>query len=179
MNVEPEDACRGAHVCRLGLAVGIRRIDDQGELGRGRQQRVHDLQPLWAYLVGECGHAGQVTAGSAQAGNKSQRDRIGAGEKHNRNCIGRCLGGPRPGNPAERCDRCHLAAYEIGGQGRQSIILTLRPAVLDSQIAALDKAGFLQPIAKGFQFWGFIALVAGAQIADHRPLLLRPRSQRP
>jgi len=41
-------------------------------------------------------------------------------------------------------DHVHLAADQIGGQFGQPIIMTLRPAELDCQVAALRIAGIAQ-----------------------------------
>jgi hypothetical protein len=39
-------------------------------------------------------------------------------------------------------DYCHLAAYQIGCEVGQLIVLVLRPAILDRHILAFDVAGF-------------------------------------
>ena len=41
-----------------------------------------------------------------------------------------------------RSDHCHLTAYQIGCEVGQSIVLVLRPAILDRHVLALDVAGF-------------------------------------
>ena len=47
-----------------------------------------------------------------------------------------------------RVDDRHLAANQIGRQRRQAIILTLRPAVFDADIAVFDIAGVVQALAE-------------------------------
>jgi hypothetical protein len=41
-----------------------------------------------------------------------------------------------------RSDHRHLTAYQIGCEVGQSVVLVLRPAILDHDILALDVAGF-------------------------------------
>src|SRR6516162_6696731 len=41
-----------------------------------------------------------------------------------------------------RSDHRHLTAYQIGCEVGQSVVLVLRPAILDRNILALDVAGF-------------------------------------
>ena len=42
----------------------------------------------------------------------------------------------------------HLTTNQIGRQRRQSIVLALRPAILDRHVLTLDIAGFLQALAE-------------------------------
>ena len=41
-----------------------------------------------------------------------------------------------------RSDHRHLTAYQIGCEVGQSVVLVLRPPILDHRILALDVAGF-------------------------------------
>src|SRR5262249_28288094 len=68
-------------------------------------------------------------------------------------------------------------ASEIGGQRRQSIELTLRPAIFDPHIAAIDEAGVAETLVKRRHTEFCTAGNSHAQIADGR--LLRARRQRP
>ncbi|HEX3410283.1 MAG TPA: hypothetical protein VHT00_01080 [Stellaceae bacterium] len=52
------------------------------------------------------------------------------------------------GDAARSYDHVDLAADEIGGQCRQSIIAALRPAVFDRHVLSLDIAGFAQSLAE-------------------------------
>src|SRR6516225_2393907 len=42
----------------------------------------------------------------------------------------------------------HLSANQIGRQCRQSIVLVLRPAILDRDVVAFDIANFVQPLTE-------------------------------
>ena len=48
-----------------------------------------------------------------------------------------------------RGDYRHLTAYQIGCEVGQSVVLVLRPAILDRHILALGEAGFAQALTKG------------------------------
>src|SRR6516162_7910844 len=47
-----------------------------------------------------------------------------------------------------RSDHRHLTAYQIGCEVGQSVVLVLRPAILDHDILALDVAGFTKALAE-------------------------------
>jgi hypothetical protein len=109
---------------------------------------VEQLQPLGGELPGDEGHAGQVSARSAQARDEPDVDRIGTGHENDRNRLRRGLGGERPIDGAGRNDDGYATLHQIGRQPRQPIILILREAILDTEVAALDKPGFLQASAE-------------------------------
>jgi len=56
----------------------------------------------------------------------------------------RCLRGEGWSGRPCRKDNGHLLANQIGGQRRQSIILTIRPTVFDGDVFALDIAHFFE-----------------------------------
>src|SRR5215831_7808730 len=78
-----------------------------------------------------------------------------------------------------RSDHRHLTAYQIGCEVGQSVVLVLRPAILDRHILALDVAGFTNALPE----CGQIARTIGRRAAeepDHRHrLLLGARRERP
>src|SRR6516164_6121582 len=78
-----------------------------------------------------------------------------------------------------RSDHRHLTAYQIGCEVGQSVVLVLRPAILDRHILALDVAGFTDAMPE----CGQIARTIGRRAAEepdhwHRRLL-RARRERP
>src|SRR5262249_40058003 len=74
----------------------------------------------------------------------------------------------------------NLSAHQFTGQRRQPIILTVRPAVFDCDVLALDMARLLQPLSKRAQTLHVVLKRCGAEEADHRECrLLRARRQRP
>src|SRR6516162_10480884 len=79
-----------------------------------------------------------------------------------------------------RSDHRHLMAYQIGCEVGQSVVLVLRPAILDRNILALDVAGFTKALAECGQIACTINRPRAAQESYHRHRrLLRARRERP
>ncbi len=79
-----------------------------------------------------------------------------------------------------RSDHRHLTAYQIGCEVGQSVVLILRPAILDHNILALDVAGFANALPECGQITCTISKRRAAEKSDHRHRrLLRPRRKRP
>jgi hypothetical protein len=73
-----------------------------------------------------------------------------------------------------------LTVDKFSCQRRQSIILTLGPAVFDRHIPALDEAGFAQTLAERGHHRGVSARRFAVEPSDHRHRrLLRLRRKRP
>ena len=58
-------------------ATGIGRVDEHGHRGRRGDQFVQHLEPFGSQLHAQGGHAREVAARPAEAGDKSQRDGVG------------------------------------------------------------------------------------------------------
>ena len=103
-----------------------------------------------------------------------------ADREDDRNRRGRRLGRQRR-CAAGRGNHGHLTANQIGRQCRQSIVLTLRPAIFDRHVAAFDIAGFAQALAECAPRSGaYSAGRPAIEKPDHRHRrLLRARRQRP
>jgi hypothetical protein len=79
-----------------------------------------------------------------------------------------------------RSDHRHLTAYQVGCEVGQSIILVLRPAILDRHILALDVAGFADALPECGHQTCSVGRRRAAQEPDHRHRrLLRTRCERP
>ncbi len=79
-----------------------------------------------------------------------------------------------------RSDHRHLTAYQIGCEVGQSVVLVLRPAILDRHILALDVAGFTNALPECGQKACAIGKRRNAEETDHRRCRLLPsRRQRP
>src|SRR5262245_50751331 len=79
-----------------------------------------------------------------------------------------------------RSDHRHLTAYQIGCEVGQSVVLVLRPAILNRHILALDVAGFTKALAECGQISCTIDRLRAAEEPNHRHRrLLRPRGERP
>ena len=178
-SLSPSARAAGCSSLRLHLGVGIGRIDERADGRRRRDQAVQQLQPLRLQLHAQRGHAGEIAARPVQAGDQPERDRIGAGEEHDRNGPGRGLGGEHAEHLAGDGDHRDLSADQVGRQRRQPVVLLLRPAIFDRDVAALDIAGFAQALAERVQPARVAAGGGAAQEADHRQRRLRARGQRP
>src|SRR6266568_4703339 len=79
-----------------------------------------------------------------------------------------------------RSDHRHLTAYQIGCEVGQSVVLVLRPAILDRHILALDVAGFTNALPECGQIACTISKRRAAEEPDHRHRrLLRARREWP
>jgi hypothetical protein len=108
---------------------------------------VEQLQPFRRQLARQNGGPSEIRAGTVEAGNKTQCDRVTAGGKDDRYSRRRCFRGPRCLAGAGY-DHRNAATDAIGCNYRQSIILVLRTPILDRNVLALDIAGFLQALEK-------------------------------
>src|SRR5262249_51539991 len=104
-------------------------------------------QMLCAQLCVEVIEARGIAARPGKTGDKTEFDRIPGDEEHDWNRCGRSLG----------CDCCKdggcddhrdLTAHKFRRHLRQSIVLTLGPAVLDRHAAPIDVTGFGQTPAE-------------------------------
>jgi hypothetical protein len=104
---------------------------------------------------------------------------VAASQEGDRDCRGRRLGS-KCWWDAGSGNHGYLTTNQIGRQGRQSIVLALRPTVFDRDVPALDVAGLVQTLPEAGQTDIGVGLGrAGAEIADHRHrLLLRVQRRR-
>ena len=65
-------------------------------------------------------------------------------------------------------DHRDLTAYQIGCEVGQSVVLVLRPAILDRHILALDVAGFTNALPECGQIACTIGKRRTAEEPDHR-----------
>src|SRR5215813_14043125 len=126
------------------------------------------------------GHARGVATRAIQAADKPELDWITAVREDDwsrRSCRLCCLG--RIGAPHRR-DHVHMTADEIIGEGGQSIILAIGPAILDCRILALDIAGFAQaPTESGYAGGECYSRPAVEETDHRRRWLLRACRERP
>jgi hypothetical protein len=98
-----------------------------------------------------------VTLPPIEPCDQTRLNRVTAEAKHDRDRRGCGFGRERRWRAAHRGHDNHLAADQIGGHFRQSIIFIARPPVFDCDVAALGIAGFSQAFAEARR-----ALVSGA-----------------
>src|SRR5947209_6415750 len=122
---------------------------------------------------------GDIATRPVEACDEAEFDRVAADredDRYRRSCrLGcNCRGG------LGRSDHCHLTAYQIGCEVGQSIILPLRPAILDRHVPALDMAGLAQALAECSHKVCSVSRRRAAEEPDHRQRrLLRTRRARP
>src|SRR4051812_7257184 len=110
-------------------------------------QLVQEFQPLWHHLLGEEIDTCRIAARPSEAGDKSKPHRVfrhGEDYGNSRSCCLRCKGRRSVG-----CgDHGDLSANQFGGKLGQPLELTLREAIIDRHVLALDKADIPEPLAK-------------------------------
>ena len=97
---------------------------------------MHQPKLLCPKLQDNEGDAGDVTTRPIETRDEAVLNRVTAGCEDDRDFRVRGFGRNAPMG-AVRSDHRHLTAYQIGSKVRQSIILVLRPAILDRHILAL------------------------------------------
>ena len=137
-------------------------------------------QALRPEISADIHYPGHVAARPVEARDQPRPDRITAGIEDDGNCCGRRLGCGCGNHRRIGDNHGHAVAHQIGDQRRKSVVLVLRPTMLDGDVAALDKAGFVQALEKTTQIFWELAGCSAMKIPDHRQrLLLRPRRERP
>src|SRR5262245_30114681 len=91
------------------------------------------------------GDTGDVAARPVETGDEAELNRVAAGYEDDRDRRSRRLGYNCRGD-VMRSDHRHLTAYQIGCEVGQSVVLVLRPAILDHDILALDVTGFTKAL---------------------------------
>ena len=149
MELQPEGAGRRLQVSQLwsrqsGL-VGLTSSAMTVAVGTNSRSSSSRFGPSSAFKVTPV----SVAARPVQAGDEAK---LRPGRSPITKTIGivvvAALAASAAGGAAARDDHGHLTADQIGRQCRQSIILTLRPAIFDRHILALDIAGFAQALAE-------------------------------
>src|SRR5262245_19698679 len=176
MELQPKVAGRRLHISRKGLGTGIVRVDEEpNDVGRG-DELMQQLQPLWSDFYTQAGSAGDIAARPVKACHQAELHRIEAGGEHNGNCRRRCPCGQH--RNAICCDRVDLTADQLGRQRWQTIVLTLRPPILDCDVLSFNVAGVFQALAECARSNRVPIGRCAIEKSDHRHRLLRSRGQR-
>ena len=174
-------ASRCLKVSRLDLGTGIGRIDERCHDGCHGHHLVQHFYLLLHQLRGQVAHARDIATWSVEARDKSNRDRVGRSRENDRNPRGRrscceCRRSACCGN------RRHLMLHQLGRQERQSIVLTLSPAVFDRHVPTFDETRFAQALTECARHEAVCAIrrfVVKPSDYWHRRGLLRLRGERP
>src|SRR5262245_27970835 len=126
---------------------------------------------------------GDIAARPVETGDEAKLNRVATACEDDRDRRSRRLGHHCRGGV--RSDRRHLMAYQIGCEVGQSVVLVLRPAILNRYILALDVAGVTNALPECGQKARTIGRrprAAKKSYHRHRRLLRacrdRPRSRR-
>jgi hypothetical protein len=143
-----ERARRILHVVQLRLEGRLSRIEKHGDQRTGRDDLAQQPEPLCSEHLDQGGDPGDITAGPVVARHQADLHRVLAAREDDGDCCRGGLGRQR-GRRAAGADHRDPGTHKIVRQRRQSIVLTLRPKVLDADISVLDIAGFIQAAAEG------------------------------
>src|SRR5262249_21763228 len=88
----------------------------------------------------------EVAAGPIEAGNEPVPHRVAAGREHDWYVRSLSFGGEGSGGVGD--DHSRLEVDQISQKSRQPIIPPFGPALLDRDVAAVNKAGLAQALAK-------------------------------
>src|SRR5262245_54758937 len=136
------------------------------------------LELLWRQLNAEQGEASKVAPRPVEASNQPCCDGVSSGHENNGRRCGRGLGGQGSGTVRDN-DR-NLMTKQVFSQRRQSFVVPLSPAVLNSDVAALCITCFFQPFSKSGDNTRIFPSRLANKKSDHRnATLLRARRERP
>jgi hypothetical protein len=111
---------------------------------------------------------GDIAAGAIEARDEPRRDRIAATFKNNRDLGGRRLGSERRCGAARSKDDSNPLTDEISGQCRQSVIVTVGPAIFNRHVPPVDIAALAQSLPERGYKRCIRARRGAAEKADHR-----------
>ena len=121
------------------LDIGLRRIPDDGDPLRARQQQLQHFQSLGLQVAGKDRKARQVASGPRKTRHDLLSDRI-AGDEHDRNRRRRCLDRANGRCAAGAHDDRRLDVHQFIRQARKLIGPLLSPTEHDLEIASFDIA---------------------------------------
>ena len=179
MKLHPLCPRRLFYVFHYELESRIVRVHEQGDPPSLGNQFPQQLKPFGIQLAGEEADARKVAARPGEAGDQTLLDRVAAGDEDDWDCR-RCVLRRLCSKVGACHDQIDLAGNKVGGEGRDSIQATLRPAVFYRHVLSLGIAGFAQSVPECGHARCRLAGRRGAEVADHRRrLLLRAEGRRP
>src|SRR5262249_30880167 len=143
-------------------------------------QLVQESKTLSLHLADKKVYTCRVAARPVEAGDKPQLDRVVTAGEHDRNCRCRLFGCQRGPDASRRSDDADLMPNQVADECRQSIVLTLGPAIFDRNVLPLDVSALLQSLMECRECIGGLAGGPTAEKADHgQHRLLRARREWP
>src|SRR5262249_11204855 len=95
LKLEPECARRGLHVSYFGFGSRVRWVEEKTHSSGTRHQLAQQLQPFRSKRFDQKIYTGDIAAGSAETGNQTKLDGVGAGHENDRNGCGGSFGRQR------------------------------------------------------------------------------------
>ena len=136
------------------------------------------MQSLGHQLGENESNAGQISAWAAQACNKTKLDWIDGNGEHDWNSRGGLFSGERR-IKRTGFNQVHFPSDELACQGGQSIVLGIRPAVLNVDVVAVDEASLPEAADEFFPVADISVRRRRREVTNHRHrLLLRKRRDR-
>ena len=176
---EPQRARRCLELPRLDLEIGIGPVEERADGCRRGDHAVQQLQPFRRQLTPNVVTPVRLPPGRFRLATSPSATGSTAVTKTIGMVLVAAFAANAPGLTGLG-DHGDLPADQIGRQRRQPIVLLLRPAIFDRDIAALDKAGVTQALAEPGQPAGVAVGGRAAEVADHRHRrLLRACRERP
>jgi hypothetical protein len=139
---------------------------------------VQEFKPLGRYFDVEIRDPCQIDAGTAEALDEAELHRIRADHEHDRDRRCRVPGGGGERHPARYREDRDASLNELGGEHREAVVLLIGRAIVEDEIAVLDKARISQSIYKSY---GGTDAGAGPHVdpTDDRKAGLRVHRERP
>jgi hypothetical protein len=164
-------------ICSPDLETGTGRIDEHGNTIGSGYQLTQEVQPLCPQLSTEKTDSCQVAARPAEAGDKTNPNRVVGDDEDDGDRRGCRLGRQRRRGTSGCDDHGDLSTNQFGRQRRQSIVLTFGPGIFNRYVLALNIAGVFETLAKCAQLVRDRVRLSGLKEPDHRHrLLLRAAS---
>ena len=106
---------------------------------------MQESETLSLHLADKKVNTCRVAAGPVEASDKPQLDRVITAGEHDRNC--RCcrFSCQRGPDASSRSDDADLMPKQVADERRQSIVLTLGPAIFDRDVLSLDVSPCFSP----------------------------------
>src|SRR3974390_666385 len=136
-------ASRLANIFGLSIKARKFRIEQYSDRCRTLDNFPKQSQPFGFDLVVEQIDASGITAWPAQAGHKTQPDRIVAGRENDRDCLGCCFSCQSGRWPAGD-NHIDPLCDQLSGECRQPAVLGFRPAGMYGNVLTFNIAGIFQ-----------------------------------
>src|SRR5262245_9651939 len=168
------------NVTHLHFGIGRVRVHQNSDRRGVGPQLAHQPQPLRFKVENKRAYTRDVAARPIEAGDEPAPDRVAADEEDDRYAHGRRLGRQRRYLAAWCNNDRHLSTHEIGGERRQSIVLSVSPAIVQGDVSTLEESGIIQASPDHRKERRINGGRTGAEEPNHRHrCLLRSRTKRP